>query len=140
MFGEILKNPDIANSLNEYTKEKLYQSIHEHESSSQDIKPYFGNPALLDNYSDSANGSKVAANPGTAPQQQQPVILTHGHEHDDIHNHEEVEETLNIMDKEKELINKALKKHRGKRKDAAYDLGISERTLYRKLKEYHIDG
>ena len=53
--------------------------------------------------------------------------------------HEEVEETLNIMDKEKELIIKALKKHKGKRKDAASDLGISERTLYRKLKEYDID-
>jgi DNA-binding NtrC family response regulator len=59
--------------------------------------------------------------------------------HDDIHAHEEVEESLNIMDKEKELIIKALKKHRGKRKDAAMDLGISERTLYRKLKEYDID-
>jgi DNA-binding NtrC family response regulator len=57
----------------------------------------------------------------------------------DIHEHEEVEESLNIMDKEKELIIKALKKHKGKRKDAALDLGISERTLYRKLKEYDID-
>ena len=57
----------------------------------------------------------------------------------DIHEHEEVEESLNIMDKEKELIIKALKKHRSKRKDAALDLGISERTLYRKLKEYDID-
>jgi len=64
----------------------------------------------------------------------QPVVLHH-----DIHEHEEVEESLNIMDKEKELIIKALKKHRGKRKDAAMDLGISERTLYRKLKEYDID-
>ena len=57
----------------------------------------------------------------------------------DIHEHEEVEESLNIMDKEKELIIKALKKHKGKRKDAALDLGISERTLYRKLKEYYIE-
>lgn len=56
----------------------------------------------------------------------------------DIQEHVEVEESLNIMDKEKELIIKALKKHRGKRKDAALDLGISERTLYRKLKEYDI--
>jgi DNA-binding NtrC family response regulator len=64
----------------------------------------------------------------------QPVIM-----HNDIHDHVEVEESLNIMDKEKELIIKALKKHRGKRKDAATDLGISERTLYRKLKEYDID-
>jgi len=64
----------------------------------------------------------------------QPVIL-----HEGIHDHEEVEESLNIMDKEKELIVKALKKHKNKRKDAAADLGISERTLYRKLKEYDID-
>ncbi|TXI35388.1 MAG: sigma-54-dependent Fis family transcriptional regulator [Niabella sp.] len=56
-----------------------------------------------------------------------------------IHDHEEVEESLNIMDKEKELIIKALKKHKSKRKDAALDLGISERTLYRKLKEYDIE-
>lgn len=63
----------------------------------------------------------------------QPVLM-----HDDIHDHEEVEESLNIMDKEKELIIKALKKHKSKRKDAALDLGISERTLYRKLKEYDI--
>jgi DNA-binding NtrC family response regulator len=64
----------------------------------------------------------------------QPVIMN-----GDIQEHVEVEESLNIMDKEKELIIKALKKHRGKRKDAALDLGISERTLYRKLKEYNIE-
>lgn len=64
----------------------------------------------------------------------QPVLV-----HDEIHDHVEVEESLNIMDKEKELIIKALKKHKGKRKDAATDLGISERTLYRKLKEYNIE-
>ena len=44
-----------------------------------------------------------------------------------------------VSEKEKELIIKALKKHKGKRKDASTDLGISERTLYRKLKEYDID-
>jgi DNA-binding NtrC family response regulator len=67
----------------------------------------------------------------------QPVVI-HNNNHD-IHEHEEIEESLNIMDKEKELIIKALKKHKGKRKDAASDLGISERTLYRKLKEYDIN-
>lgn len=71
----------------------------------------------------------------TSPANNLPVLL----DHDDIHEHVEVEESLNIMDKEKELIVKALKKHKGKRKDAALDLGISERTLYRKLKEYDID-
>jgi transcriptional regulator with PAS, ATPase and Fis domain len=49
-----------------------------------------------------------------------------------------IEESLSLMDNEKEMIQRALKKHRGKRKDAARDLGISERTLYRKIKEYKI--
>ncbi|MFD1552149.1 sigma-54-dependent Fis family transcriptional regulator [Putridiphycobacter roseus] len=51
----------------------------------------------------------------------------------------EVEESLSLEDKEKELISKALEKHRGKRKYAAQDLGISERTLYRKIKEYDLN-
>jgi len=51
-----------------------------------------------------------------------------------------VEESLSLADKEKELIIKALDKHNGKRKRAADELGISERTLYRKIKEYGIDG
>jgi transcriptional regulator with PAS, ATPase and Fis domain len=66
-----------------------------------------------------------------------PVFLQH--HADGIHQHEDVEESLSIIDKEKELIIKALKKHKGKRKDASLDLGISERTLYRKLKEYDIE-
>ncbi len=48
------------------------------------------------------------------------------------------EESLSLEDKEIELIQKALDKHRGKRKYAAQELGISERTLYRKIKEYNI--
>lgn len=53
---------------------------------------------------------------------------------------EEIEEveSLSLVDKERELIVKALQKHSGKRKDAAQELGISERTLYRKIKEYNI--
>jgi transcriptional regulator with PAS, ATPase and Fis domain len=49
-----------------------------------------------------------------------------------------IEESLSIQKKEKDLIIKALEKHNGKRKAAAKDLGISERTLYRKIKEYDI--
>lgn len=52
--------------------------------------------------------------------------------------HAEVEESLSLEDREKELIKKALEKHRGKRKYAAQDLGISERTLYRKIKEFDL--
>ncbi len=50
-----------------------------------------------------------------------------------------VEESLSLMDKEIELIRKALDKHHGKRKYAADELGISERTLYRKIKEHDIN-
>jgi transcriptional regulator with PAS, ATPase and Fis domain len=56
-----------------------------------------------------------------------------------IAHHIEEEESLSIEDREKELIKKALEKYRGKRKLAARDLGISERTLYRKIKEYNIN-
>ncbi|WP_159519305.1 sigma-54 interaction domain-containing protein [Sunxiuqinia indica] len=59
---------------------------------------------------------------------------------EDIQDTEEfVEESLSLEDKEIELIKKALNKHKGKRKYAAQELGISERTLYRKIKEYDIN-
>ncbi len=50
-----------------------------------------------------------------------------------------VEESLSLQDKEIDMIKKALKKHKGKRKYASKELGISERTLYRKINEYHIE-
>ncbi len=59
---------------------------------------------------------------------------------DDIQDTEEyVEESLSLGDAEKDMIRKALDKHHGRRKDAAKDLEISERTLYRKIKEYGLD-
>ena len=59
----------------------------------------------------------------------------------DIQDTEEViEESLSLVDKEIELIRKALDKYQGKRKRAAKELGISERTLYRKIKEYNIEN
>ncbi len=113
MFLEILQNPQVAAQhpgiINELKELKTTEM--------------FPPPALV---------QPVQQMPSAA----QPVILHNEH---DIHHHEEVEESLNIMDKEKELIVRALKKHKGKRKDAATDLGISERTLYRKLKEYDIN-
>jgi DNA-binding NtrC family response regulator len=111
MFVEILQNPNVVAQ-----NQNLVNQLKESES--YRLKP------------------QELIQPITQPAMQpaQPVLM-----HDDrIHEHEEVEESLNIMDKEKELIIKALKKHKGKRKDAALDLGISERTLYRKLKEYDI--
>jgi transcriptional regulator with PAS, ATPase and Fis domain len=51
----------------------------------------------------------------------------------------EVEETLSLQDKEIDMIKKALRKYKGKRKNAAKELGISERTLYRKINEFNIE-
>ncbi len=56
-----------------------------------------------------------------------------------IESPEVLEETLSLEQKEKDLIRRALEKHRGKRKNAARELGISERTLYRKIKEYKLE-
>ena len=61
-------------------------------------------------------------------------------ERSDIQDTEEiVEESLSLEEKEIELIKKALDKHHGKRKYAAEELGISERTLYRKIKEHNLE-
>ncbi|MBL4663341.1 MAG: sigma 54-interacting transcriptional regulator [Flavobacteriaceae bacterium] len=59
---------------------------------------------------------------------------------DKYHFAEEIqeEESLSLHDKELELIKKSLEKHIGKRKDAAKELGISDRTLYRKIKQYNL--
>ncbi len=58
-----------------------------------------------------------------------------------IQDTEEIVETnLSVIEMEKEMIIKALNKYKGKRKMAAHELGISERTLYRKIKEYNISG
>lgn len=113
---------------------KMFVEILQNPSTTSNANLAYAREALLNDYSPINNEhhhpQQAIANVVNHPQ---PVIF------DDIHHHEEVEESLNIMDKEKELIIKALKKHKGKRKDAASDLGISERTLYRKLKEYDID-
>jgi len=122
MFVEILQNPSLAGQAAHFTNESLMNDHHSMPTHiNGDMLPAIQQTATVPGFVQPAVSH-------------QPVVL-----HDDIHHHEEVEESLNIMDKEKELIIKALKKHRGRRKDAAADLGISERTLYRKLKEYDIE-
>jgi transcriptional regulator with PAS, ATPase and Fis domain len=62
------------------------------------------------------------------------------HEQPIYHDTEELtEESLSLIDKEKEMIIRALDKYNGRRKNAAQELGISERTLYRKIKEYNLE-
>lgn len=90
--------------------------------------------------------NQVVTTPVVSPSQ--PVVNTIIHpvqssvckDDDDIQDTEEyVEESLSLDDVEKEIIRKALEKHHGKRKSAAKDLNISERTLYRKIKEYGLE-
>ncbi len=112
MFVEILQNPSMVAQNQSFIKEL---------TATETLQPL-----------------SVGINNMQTPTALQPAPITF-EPHNGIHEHVEVEESLNIVDKEKELIIKALKKHKGKRKDAASDLGISERTLYRKLKEYDIE-
>jgi DNA-binding NtrC family response regulator len=112
MFLDILQNPEMV-SKNQTFINELKESENFRNKGNEMMQPMHIQPVI---------------------QSSQPVMLNNG-----IQDHVEVEESLNIMDNEKELILKALKKHRSKRKDAALDLGISERTLYRKLKEYDIE-
>ena len=71
---------------------------------------------------------------------QQPVTINNRQEEYQItQDAEEVEESLSLIDKEADMIKKALKKHKGKRKAASEELGISERTLYRKIKELNLN-
>jgi DNA-binding NtrC family response regulator len=118
---------DLKKDVNEL--KKMFFDIVQNPGMGHNIPVYNNDTTgLPDIKSQQANGYAQAS---------QPVYINQsGHE---IQHHEDVEESLSIMDKEKELIIKALKKHKGKRKDASSDLGISERTLYRKLKEYDIE-
>lgn len=70
-----------------------------------------------------------------------PIVVQQNDDEDAIFAHSEVlDESLSIQDKEVYLIKKALDKYNGRRRNAAKELGISERTLYRKIKEYDIKG
>ena len=113
MFFDLLQNPNLAQHAPVYT------------------------PDNSNNNNNTVKELSTISNAGNYLPNNNPVILNNQH---NIQQHEDVEESLSIIDKEKELIIKALKKHRGKRRDASLDLGISERTLYRKLKEYDIEN
>lgn len=118
MFLEILQNPALAGQAAQFTKDSLMGEV----NVIQPTEIINSSPQIIPN-----NSVQVVNT-------HQPVILNN-----DIHQHVEVEESLSIIDMERELIIKALKKHKGRRRDASSDLGISERTLYRKLKEYDLE-
>lgn len=75
------------------------------------------------------------------PKEETPTSIVQDYDFDE-HDYEEInesDESLSLQDKEKELIKKALEKYKGKRRSAADELGISERTLYRKIKQYDLE-
>ena len=84
------------------------------------------------------NNSQVLALSETSSQNETIEIVNSNENYDFIEDIDEEEETLSLHDKELELIKKSLERHKGKRKLAADELGISERTLYRKIKQYDL--
>lgn len=130
-------------------REILYKVLFEMKGEVNDLKKLV--MEILKNGSDSIDPidfqklysqSKTSIAPTSAPEDDyeyeiHPAVrVTHPNE---IEDSEVVEESLSIEEKEKELIKKALEKYKGRRKNAASELGISERTLYRKIKEYDLN-
>ncbi len=127
-------------------REILYKLIFDLKNDLNDLKKF-----VYDIAKGQQGGMHIDAQPMQGLQQEpqshnQPYVITQGSssqpvliDKKNIVDTETIEESLSLMDKERELIIKALKKHRNKRKNAADDLGISERTLYRKIKEYGIE-
>ena len=131
-------------------REMMYQVLFDMKKDVNDLKKAFSNilqgqplptdsvendffdQAVSSNSSYSNNTTAVSNNPVVqAINPNQPLVLQQS---------AEIEESLNIADREKELIIKALKKHKSRRRNAATELGISERTLYRKVKEYNLEN
>jgi transcriptional regulator with PAS, ATPase and Fis domain len=100
---------------------RLFDGVDETSSSSANDEP------LVLNYTTATNGNTA--------------VVNGNNNESEIHDisHETEEDTLSIEKKEKELIMRALRKNNNKRKYAARDLGISERTLYRKIKQYELE-
>lgn len=133
-------------------REILYKILFEMKSDMHDLKnlvyEMISNGGSTVNLTDS--GARAVRNlfNDVAVHKEQPEPVHHitpsivpTRERNDIQDTEEVvEESLSLSDREKELIKKALDKNNGKRKLAASELGISERTLYRKIKEYGLDS
>jgi hypothetical protein len=93
------------------------------------------NAKLLSRLNEENNASLQTSDPNVTIQ---PHVIQPSANVAPIQPHENIEESLSLEEKEKEFIKKALTKYKGKRKHAARELGISERTLYRKMNEYGI--
>jgi len=102
-----------------------------------DVTFHESNSRVINNLFREVNGEEISS---VATQTASPDFLLHQTRNDIQDTEEIIEESFSLADKEVEMINKALEKYNGKRKMAAKELGISERTLYRKIKEYEIES
>ncbi len=129
-------------------RELLYKMIFDIKHDLNDLKRFVWNmqnghhdEAQID-FSDVMDGAH--ARPVDFPQKQLPQVETVSNPtiilEEPKYEESTVDQNLSLADMEKNMILKALEKHRGKRRDAALDLGISERTLYRKIKEYNLEN
>jgi len=134
---------EMKNDLNDL-KSLVYELINTNDLSVPDMQRLAKSTGSLDKYMRQEDNTNPPQKANTSfyeadvEANNRPIILnTEGRsEYDQT---EVIEENLSLESMEKEMIGKALKKHRGRRKDAAEELGISERTLYRKIKQYEID-
>ncbi len=130
---ELIKSNNL--SVSNVNKLKQLQSP---SSNSQDRRSSFAesNHSAAEPISDLPNASAEYRYEGE--DDNKPFIIQPEQNQDTYDSMEIIEESLSLEDMEKDMIKKALKKHNGRRKDASVDLGISERTLYRKIKQYEI--
>lgn len=144
---------------NQYERELLYKFLFDIKRDIADLKTAMFELAKTSNPAQATAQSAPVVNPATrylsapgynVPSEPQiyhapaPMPSKYTEETYDLHDVEHINgnnepETLSLQHKEKEMIQKALAKHNGKRKGAAQELGISERTLYRKIKEYNLE-
>ncbi len=128
-------------------REILYQVLFDMKKDMNDLKKLVHDIIGKENpnVSDATRMNNIYSSPETDPPIIQPTVSSTASpvnkiKRNDIQDTEEyIEESLSLEDVEKEMIKKALERHQNKRKYAALDLGISERTLYRKIREYGLE-
>ncbi len=125
-------------------KSLVYELIQTNDLNVPDIQRLAQSTGSLDQYMRQENDAQKTQSVNTnfytddVETHNRPIILN-SEGRSEYEQTEVVEENLSLESMEKDMIGKALKKHRGRRKDAAEELGISERTLYRKIKQYEIE-
>lgn len=134
LIYELIRNNDLqvpdTSSLQALGNHALQQELRDHPDASA------ANYDTFNTYSDESEEENL---PYPRPGELKPMIIRQQEKAQEEYGSVEIlDDNLSLEYHEKNLIQRALKKHNGRRKDAAEDLGISERTLYRKIKQYNL--